>query len=136
MTHKHHGRDFGELYSTLTTPVLLKEKAEAADAAVVHRRASAMGLSMTEYRSYRARLRADYKKRFVSHKGMTTSLPFGILFPILDPDAQLAVTMCSRMPTDEERKSYGEAFWRRRKPGEGKQEEAHIEPAASALEPV
>ena len=103
------------------------------DALFVFRRAKQLGVTTRAYETYRARLRAEYNE-FASHREFVTSLSFGILFPVLDPGAELAVTMCNRMPTDEERLAYGPAFWRRRKPGE-----KHEEPKAkgvTVLEPV
>jgi hypothetical protein len=83
-------------------------------------RAAALGMTREEYDAYRARLRRDYRETFASHRGAVSALPYGILFPLLDPGAKLDVNLVTRLPTDAEllelRKS--PVMWRKRRPGE------------------
>ena len=49
-----------------------------------------------------ARLRVKLPELFTSKFAAVTSLSFGLLFPLLDPDAKLSFLIMNRAPTDEE----------------------------------
>lgn len=83
-------------------------------------RADARGMTLREFRSWRSRLRRDYRSLESAGKIIATALATGALFFLVAPDAYVAVTVCNRPMTEAEWTEYSAhpACNRRRKPGE------------------
>lgn len=83
-------------------------------------RADAKGMTLREFRSWRSRLRRDYRSLESPGKVAATILAKGALFFLFDGDAHVSVAVCNRPMTDAEWVEYSAhpACNRRRKPGE------------------
>lgn len=82
-------------------------------------RMATLGMEWPEFYRWRRNLRADYARSLASERRPPcTTLSTGMLFPLTDPDAELAVTMCNRAMTSDEWESYrrSPAALRKRRP--------------------